>query len=286
MGDAGKIQVLIVTGLVTIEHDLRTVPMLRRMLESTGRFDVRVTEEFRGGNAETLAAYDLVLLYYEGRLRHDSSEFTGLGETAERSLLDFVRAGGGLVSYHSTVISYPIEDRHRLMGARFDGGRKSPTIEFRVDIADARHPITEGLDPSWLVVQDDFFVPSSWGQDSPVEVLATVREGPENYERMPAHIAPMYPPERVAALPNMDVDVPVAWTNRYGDGRVLVVSIGHGPDTIRRPNFVALLCRGAEWAATGEVTIAPPDLKNERRRRAWPYYSDADVSELLAITTV
>src|ERR1017187_2644472 len=44
---APKIQALIITG--QNGHDWRaTTPVLRKLLEDTGRFEVRVTEEFRG----------------------------------------------------------------------------------------------------------------------------------------------------------------------------------------------------------------------------------------------
>ena len=46
---APKIQVLIITG--QNGHDWRaTTPVLRKILEDTGRFEVRVTEEFRGAS--------------------------------------------------------------------------------------------------------------------------------------------------------------------------------------------------------------------------------------------
>ena len=65
--------------------------------------------------------------------------------------------------------------------------------------------------------------------------------------------------------------------NSSREGRVVTFSIGHGVDTIRRPAFVGLFCRAAEWAATGKVTLSPPDLTGENRRRAWPYYSEMTI---------
>src|SRR5204862_6001575 len=63
-----KIQVLIVTG--QNGHNWRgTTPLLRKALEDTGKFEVRVTEEFRGAGPETLAPYDVVVLNYFERGR-------------------------------------------------------------------------------------------------------------------------------------------------------------------------------------------------------------------------
>ena len=44
---------------------------LRKALETTGRFEVRIVEEFRGAGPETLAPYDLVVLnYYDKNPKH------------------------------------------------------------------------------------------------------------------------------------------------------------------------------------------------------------------------
>ena len=57
-----KIRTLIVSGKLTIEHNYReTNERIRTLLESTGRFDVKVTEEFRGATKETVSGYDLII---------------------------------------------------------------------------------------------------------------------------------------------------------------------------------------------------------------------------------
>src|SRR5271157_853995 len=61
----GKIRVLIFSG--RNNHDWRTTtPFLRKILLASGRFDVRVEEEPAGVTASTLAAYDVLVLDYEG----------------------------------------------------------------------------------------------------------------------------------------------------------------------------------------------------------------------------
>jgi hypothetical protein len=98
-----KLQVLIVTGHNTASHDWHgTTPVLRKLLEDTGRFEVRVTEEFRGAGPETLAPYDLVILsYYDARKPE-----LRWGERADSALLNFVRSGKGLVIYHFALAAF------------------------------------------------------------------------------------------------------------------------------------------------------------------------------------
>ena len=61
----GKIRVLILSG--RNNHDWRsTTPFLKRILEASGRFDVRVTEEPAGIDSETLRPYDVLVSDYCG----------------------------------------------------------------------------------------------------------------------------------------------------------------------------------------------------------------------------
>ena len=77
-------------------------PCCARLLEDTKRFEVRVTEEFRGGSAETLAPYDLVVLNY-----YDLQQArAALGYAADNALLEYVRNGKGLVVYHFSAAAF------------------------------------------------------------------------------------------------------------------------------------------------------------------------------------
>ena len=92
--DPNKIQVLIITGQHV--HDWRgTTPILKQILESTGRFEVRINEEFRGAGPETLANYDLVVVNYYNRGDKDR-----WGDRANAALEAFVRSGKGLSLIH------------------------------------------------------------------------------------------------------------------------------------------------------------------------------------------
>ena len=58
-----RLKVLIISGWNSYEHDWTGVNnMLRTLMQDSGRFDVRVTEDFDHGDIAMLQAYDLVLL--------------------------------------------------------------------------------------------------------------------------------------------------------------------------------------------------------------------------------
>ena len=58
-----KTKVLILTGVSN--HDWHaTTPVLREILERTGKFDIHVNEEVRGNTLQTFSPYDVLLLNY------------------------------------------------------------------------------------------------------------------------------------------------------------------------------------------------------------------------------
>ena len=122
-----KLDVLIATGKVTVEHDnefrsfRHHTSMLTTLLESTGRFRVRVLEEFRGIGDELLDRFDVLLVMYEGRDDYHSVA-EGFGTTTEQALLRFVREKGrGIVWFHGSSVQEPDwgwpEEFDRMRGA-------------------------------------------------------------------------------------------------------------------------------------------------------------------------
>ena len=72
-------------------------------------------------------------------------------------------------------------------------------------------------------------------------------------------------------MPGVNEYTPVIWTNRVGEGRVFVTTIGHW-EALDRFNFITMLVRGTEWAASGEVTLERPNRKGDNRLKLFPYY--------------
>ncbi len=246
----GKIQALIITG--QNGHDWRAVtPELRRALEETGRFEVRVIEEFRGGGPETLAPYDLVVLNYFERRKPE----LWWGERAQNALLDFVRAGKGLVMYHFSTAAFEGWTEYEKMSGgnwRPNNGHHSAAHDFLVDIKDSNHPITRGLKKSFPQSNDELYANLKWQPDGAYHVLATAWDDHSLYKgkaRQPT--------------PGPGLDQPMLWTVDYGKGRVFGTALGHDAPAVSTAAFKTTFTRGAEWAATGLVTLPIPEGMRE-----------------------
>ena len=242
-----KIQVLIITGKHV--HDWRgTTPVLDDILENTGKFEVRVTEEFRGSGPETLAEYDLVVVNYYDRGSRPELRW---GERADRALEAFVASGKGLVLYHLALGAFDGWTEYEKMSGgnwRPDQGHHAPRHDFVVDIEDAEHPITRGLKLHLPVTNDELYANLRMQPEGTYHVLATAYDD---------HA--LYIPERTRQpIPGPGRREPILWTTRYGEGRVFVTTLGHDASNVLEPTFQVTFARGAEWAATGQVTLPIP----------------------------
>lgn len=240
----GKVRVLILSG--RNNHDWRsTTPFLRKTLVDTGRFDVRVEEEPMGITGATLAAYDLLVLDYDG---------PRWGEATEKAVENFVKSGKGLVAVHAASYAFTglevLGDKHRLMGLKeppwpeylkMIGGwwtlgppktAHAPRHCFTVEVSDFLHPITNGLRSSF-VVSDELYHSHQMSPDA--HVLVTAYDDPANG--------------------GTGKDEPMIWTMNYGRGRTLYTALGHDTAAMQEGVFVSTFVRGAEWAATGAVTL-------------------------------
>jgi len=241
-----KIQTLIITG--QNRHDWRAVsPQLRKLLEDTGRFEVRITEEFRGASDDTLARYDLVILNYENK---NLPEWRW-GAQAEKALVDYVKAKGkGLVIYHFSLAAFDgWAEFEQLSGGNWrpSNGHHSARHDFTLKVTDASHPITRGLPAEMIVKSDELYANLRWQPKENYRILATAYDDHALYQgkaRQP--------------IPGAGIDHPMLWVHEPGKGRVFVNALGHDLAAVANPAFIATFLRGAEWVATGAVTLVPP----------------------------
>ena len=237
-----KIQVLVITG--QDKHPWReTTPYLREILTQTGKFEVRVTEEFHGAGPETLAPYDVAVLNYSD----EKLDVPAWSTATKDALVAFVRAGKGLVVYHHSAASFQNWDEYeKLCGCvwRTIGSHHSPVHDYKVDIRDTEHPITRGMLP-FMANTDELYAGLKCRPAADFHVLASGWDDHSLYVPKPREPLPTGPSQ----------DQPLLWTVPYGAGRVFATMLGNDMRAVHSAGFVATFVRGAEWAATGAVTI-------------------------------
>lgn len=266
---ADKIDVLIIDG--QNNHDFeRTTPYLKQILEKTGRFRTYVATTPPKGNTDPnawkgfrpqFADYDVVLSNYNGDT---------WPEHARTAFEEFVKNGGGVMNVHAANNPFPdwpawndmigLAWRNKDGGDRvaYDGaGRRVRTPKgegpdsghgaqhpYTVIVRDREHPITKGMPVEWMHPKDELYH-AQRGPALNMNILATAFSSKESG--------------------GTGFDEPMVWWIPSGKGRVVTSLLGHvsreqDPSTwsMRCAGFQAIVTRGTEWAATGEVTIPLP----------------------------
>ncbi len=129
-----------------------------------------------------------------------------------------VGAGVGLAGCHGGMCDSFRDDTEWqfITGGQWVSHPGGDGIEYTVNICHGSSPITEGLG-DFPVKSEHYYLHI----DPAIEVLATTRFPSVNYY----HIS------------NKPVDMPVAWTKYWGNGRVFYTSLGHHDDVFdQSPN--------------------------------------------------
>jgi type 1 glutamine amidotransferase len=248
---AKKIQVLIITG--RDDHDWRGVtPLMRQYLDAAGIFETRIAEEFRDAGPESLHRYDVAVLVYSDKAQED--RWT---DRSQATLLDFVRGGKGLVVYHhsSTAFKDWPEFARMCGGNYYNRAQHSPIHDFTVDFVDRGHPITRGLAKNFAQPQDELYASMQMQPAGSYHVLATAWDDHS-----------LYNGRFKTPLPGPGANEPLLWTVQFERGRVFATMIGHSAKAAQSLGFKVTFTRGAEWAATGEVTQTPPPEMAETQK--------------------
>jgi type 1 glutamine amidotransferase len=253
-----KLTALVIDGMNN--HDWAAgTRAIQSTLEGSGRFNVTISTwpampDFR--------RYDVVIDNFNGGHTADGTRWP---REMEQALEAYVRGGGGLVVFHAAnnaFLNWPAFNDMIGMGWRDKsfgegiaigpGGAvvripkgeglnpgHGPRHDFEVFVRDAVHPITRGLPGHWMHPSEQL----THGEHGPAQGLDVLTYAFSEVSHQ---------------------GEPMDWVREYGRGRVYTTMLGHTWKDELNPNlddvsFQALLARGTEWAATGQVTL-PADL--------------------------
>lgn len=140
-------------------------------------------------------------------------------------LLAAVRSGVGIAGVHGGMgdaFRYETEYQY-MVGGQWVAHPGGDGVQYEVHIEDVPSPITEGLS-DFTVSSEHYYMQVDPGN----QVLATTLLG--------------------------EVIMPVAWTKKYGKGRVFYCSLGHVAQVFdQAPQILTMITRGMLWAAEGKA---------------------------------
>lgn len=257
-----NIKVLLISG--QNNHDWkRTHPFMKKALDAAKIFETDIVltttpEEVKNFSAP-FDKYDVVLFDY--------NTTDNWPKATQEAFEKYVRKGGGVVIVHASNNSFPQwpafnemiglggwGDRNEKWGPyaywengklKLDyspgiGGSHGARCDIKVINRNPQHPIMKGLPQVWLREHDELY-DQLRGPAQNMTILGT------------------------AYSVNSKREEPVIFTLTYGKGRIFHWVCGHlweGDSDMRSLesiDFITLLQRGTEWAATGKVKQKVPD---------------------------
>ena len=204
--------VLVFTRTTDYRHDSipHAVEVVRELLAGEGH-EVEHSED--PATHRDLAGRSLVVWL--------STSGSVLGRRERRAFATWLADGGAWAGIHSATFSEPGWDEFpAIAGARFTDHPELTT--GTVHVADADHPSTRDLPPTWVHV-DEWY----------------------NFDRSPADRQVLLTVDEASyAGGTMGDPHPVAWQGSYGAGRTWYTSLGHAAEAYDDPTFRAHLRGG------------------------------------------
>jgi spore coat protein CotH len=258
---AEKLSLLIVDG--QNNHNWRaTTQVLRAFLVRTGRFSVDVatspgpkgTDAAWGKFRPAFDKFDVVLSNYNGQ---------AWPAPVQAALVKYIGEGGAMVNVHAANNAFPkwvefnkmiglgwrgngdgnritIDDNGKVVRTpkgQGPGAGRGPEHSFSVVTRDRQHPVMRGIPAEWMHFRDELYH-GLRGPALNIQILATAYSAKDK-SGTSAH-------------------EPMVWWVSYGKGRVFTTVMGHGDYSMKCVGFQTIVGRGAEWAATGKVTLPIP----------------------------
>jgi type 1 glutamine amidotransferase len=265
------IKTLIVTGQNNHVWQVSHV-VIKQILENSGLFTVDIAQSPAKGEDMShfqpdFSAYQLVVLDYNG---------DRWPQGTDNAFLDYVRNGGGVVIYHAADNAFrEWKEFNKILGfggwegrnetdgpyiylkegelvydeSPGSGGSHGMQHEFTLNSGNREHPVTKGLPEKWRHAKDELY-DRMRGPGKVKDVLYWAYSAPDTGGSGRNEL--------------------LIFTVDYGKARIFHTALGHVAKTpeentaMQCTGFQVTLLRGAEWAATGNVTQpVPADFPTE-----------------------
>ena len=208
------------------------VEAMKQMGKSTGAFEVTATEDDSFFETEKLKDFDAVLFLNTTGEVFKSKE-AGREDRLKKSLVDFVKSGKGLIGTHSATDTYKKwKDFNDMMGGAFAGHPWHTKI--RVKNLEPGHPLNAAFAGKDFEIADEIyqFRKDTASADERRMLLSLsgeiVDKGKGNTGKEGLY--------------------PIAWLDKYGDGRIFYCSLGHRDEIYWNPVILKHYLAGIQYA--------------------------------------
>ena len=175
-------------------------------------------------------------------------------EEYKRNFLALLERGKGMVFLHHAIASWPTwPEFAEIVGGRFHflpgelDGKHYPGSGFRfrteqtITVLDASHPVTQGVEPSFDILDEVYLFPVLGDAVTPL-LRSDYTFSAENFP-MGGVGFEQHPPGT-----NL-----VGWTKHAYNSPIVYLQGGHGPEAYTNSNYQRLLANAVRWTASAEA---------------------------------
>lgn len=236
------------------------------LVSTTGRFLLPRGPEMKKPNTkgmsaeEKKAAEDKAKAEFEPTRKafdEQSKEYKDKEKQRLQNLIDFVKGGKGLVGFHAaTDAYYDVRPYGDLIGGYFAGHKAGDELIYVVN-EDKSSPLTAVFNGKDFEFRDEIYRFTPRGKDGKDQAFSR---------------------ERVRVLLSADAeknknekpgtDMPVAWIQQAGEGRVFYSSLGHNEFVFWNPDILKFYLAGIQYATGDLKAEAAPQAKGSSAANA------------------
>ncbi len=219
--------------------------------KKTGAFEPVVSDDLAMFLPETIRQFDAMVMNNSSgswitptdddlakeSFRQQGADQAAVEQVLRKSLLDYVRNGGGIVAYHYAIgANRQWPEFHELLGGTFIGHPWNEEVGVTVEEPD--HPLVAAFGGKDFRLADEIF---HFG---------------DPYNRARQRVLLSLDPERtnmgVKWIDRTDNDFALAWVKSYGKGRVFYTSFGHRTELYWNPMILQFYLDAIQFA-TGDL---------------------------------
>ncbi len=218
---------------------------MKTLGEKTGAFKPVVSDDIAVFLPHSLRQFDAIIMNNSSNAwirptPDDLPKFKGyatsIDETEQllrKSLLEFVKRGGGIIAYHYAIganAQWP--EFRELLGAKFDGHPWNEEVGIKVDDPDS--PLVAAWGGRNFRLHDEIFQYTDPYDRSKLHVLLSLDTKTTNMT--------------VPWINRKDGDFALAWTRQYGKGRIFYTSFGHRTECYFNPRLLQFYLDAIQYA--------------------------------------
>jgi type 1 glutamine amidotransferase len=229
---------------------------LTELGKKTGAFETVVSDDLANFEPENIGKFDAIVFLsttmnpfmppqpvLQGMSEDDRKAAVSKVEGLKKSLMDYVKGGGGFVGIHAaTDTFYDWSEYGEMVGGYFDGHpwNANQPVSIKVEPGQEKHPLVAMFEGKNVDFKEEIYQFKAPYDSKKYHMLL----------RLDTEKTDM----KLGGIKRTDGDFGVAWARPWGKGRVFYCSIGHNHEMYWHPTILRHYLAGIQWA-TGDYKV-------------------------------